>query len=902
MNFGRCQAAIRGGDGARKRLRRNRVTSAILAGSVALVVAGFVQGGGAPLNAQQAAAAPAVDFERDVEPILKAQCWSCHGEKQQMGGLRLDRPDTAMQGGYSGPVIQPGNAAGSRLYQLVSGAKKPVMPFGGKLTDEQVGVLRAWIDQGAKWPAAAAASAPAVAATSPSQMHWAFRPVTRPTPPAVRNRSWVRNPIDAFVLSKLEREGIQPSPEADGATLLRRLSLDLTGLPPTPEEVAAFLADRSPSAYERAVDRLLQSPHYGEKWARHWLDLARYADSDGYRRDELRPHAWRWRHWVVEAFNRDMPYDRFVTEQLAGDLLPHATAEQRVATGFHRNAMANRESGIDNERTRVEQVVDRTNTVGTVFLGLTVGCAQCHNHRYDPISQKEYYQLFAFFDDIEDLDIDAPLPGEMGPYLRDVAAYRAERQRLLEEYRVPELMGPWEKNLIRAADNPGERVDWDNALTELRSSEGQPLYNQGEKILRTPPEQRTEKQQRILVDHFIVNYRRVISPEENKKLRFADLRRELQELEARFPALSQAQTVVSEKQPRKTHILLRGDYRSPGMEVQRGGLAVLNPMPPDPSPTRLTLARWITARENPLTARVAVNRFWQELFGRGLSKTPDNFGSQGEPPSHPELLDWLASEFVDQGWSIKHIIKTIVMSSTYRQSSTAPRSLVERDPDNDLLARQRRVRLPAELVWDSALAVGGLLELKVGGPSVPPPSVETLAAQFGARSTDGSRSAEVASPPERTTPGRYRRGLYIQYRRITPHPMLANFDAPDSYAAACSRDRSNTPLQALNLLNDPVFLEAAQGLAARTLLASPGGGIDQRIEAAFQLALARKPNAQETASLSESFRTQRAILSRAAAQPLAPFASALGADPVDAAAWVGVSSVLLNLDEFITRE
>jgi hypothetical protein len=855
----------------------------------------------APLPAP---AQTSVDFARDIEPILTARCYSCHGPIQSLSGLRLDDADAALTGGYSGAVIVPGDSANSRLIKMIAGLEKVAMPMGGnRLTPEQIGLMRAWIDQGAKRSAAAAEVAPvrttAAAPTAGRSSHWAFQPLTTPRIPSVRNSSWVRNPIDAFVLAKLEGEAIKPSVEADRATLIRRLSLDLIGLPPTPHEVADFIADNRPDAYEREVDRLLRSPHYGEKWGRQWLDLARYADSDGYRRDEFRPHAWRYRQWVIDALNADMPFNQFTLEQIAGDLIPDATVEQKVATGFHRNTLANRESGIDNEQTRNEQVVDRTSAVGTVWLGLTVGCAQCHDHKYDPLKQQEFYQLFAFFNNVEELDIDAPMPGEMGPFSRQVVAYRQKRQELLQQYGVPDLMRAWELNLLDAAANPGKRLDYDNALTELKSSEAQPVYNQGEKILRMDPAKRTEKQQRLLLDHFITNYRRVITPEENRKLRFQDLRKELDAVDAGFPALSQAQTITNEADPRKTHIHLRGDFRSKGIEVQPGTPAFLHAMPPDAKPTRLALARWLISGDNPLTPRVTVNRLWQELLGIGLVRTSENFGTQGEKPSHPELLDWLAVDFLDHGWSWKHVIKRVVMSATYRQSSTAPAALTARDPDNRLLARQARMRLPAELIRDSALAVSGLLYPEVGGKSVRPPLPDVP--------TSNRRRAdqEQGTPGwrESTGPDRYRRGMYIQYQRISPYPMLANFDMPSSYTPLCRREVSISPLQALNLLNDPVFFEAAQALAVRILTEATGRTRADRLDYAFRLVLARTPDADERALLTATFEKQQELIRKTSAGAYAvPAADALGLEPLEASTWVALSSILLNLDEFITRE
>jgi hypothetical protein len=822
-----------------------------------------------------------VEFSRDVEPLFKKHCIGCHGTQQQMSGLRLDRAEDALRGGYSGVVIQPGKSAESRLIRLVAGTEKGmIMPLGKPpLTPGEVSILRAWIDQGAKWPKSAAAD------SSPKSSHWAFEPIRNPKPPAVRTENWVKNPIDSFVLARLERENIAPSPEAGKETLIRRLSLDLIGLPPTPEQVRAFVSNTSPDAYERVVDALLDSPHYGEKWARYWLDLARYADSDGYRQDAYRPPASRYRDWVIESLNRDKPFDQFTMEQIAGDLLPNATTEQKIATGFHRNTLSNREGGTDTEQFRFDQVVDRTNTVGTVWLGLTVGCAQCHDHKYDPISQKDYYRLFAFFNNAEEVNIDAPRPGELGPYLKALPAYRRARSELLAKYRVPELQRPWELKLIEAAANPGNWTDWDHALDELRTGDGQAVYNQGEKMLRTPPDQRSERQKKSLTDHFIDNYHRVITKEEQEKLKFKELRKELNALEASFPALSEAQVIATESEPRQTHVYLRGSYRAPGIAVQPGTLSVLPAMAAVSEPTRLTLAKWLVSRDNPLTARVTVNRVWQELFGRGLVRSSENFGSQGEKPSHPELLDWLASDFMDHGWSFKHVVKTIVMSAAYRQSSA-----VRPQPNAELLAAcQSRKRLPAELIRDSALAASGLLYPAIGGPSIRPPQPE------------GSAKSGKAKWSESTGKERYRRGLYIQFQRMSPYPQLANFDMPAGYRPVCRRDRSNTALQSLDLLNDPVFFEAAQALAVRILTES-APGFRQRLDYAFRLVLARRPEAVESDSLETSFERQKEILRKDSASAASIFPADLGVDRTEAAAWVSLSSVLMNLDEFITRE
>ena len=830
-----------------------------------------------------------VDFSRDVEPLLESRCYLCHGPQQQMKGLRLDRAEDALRGGESGAVIRPGDSARSRLIQLVAGVVPgQVMPPGGKgLAPDEVGLLRAWIDQGARWPGVDADTGPEKPRAESS--HWAFRSLVRPVPPTVKDSSWVRNPLDRFVLAKLEAEGVGPSPEADKTTLIRRLSLDLTGLPPTLAELDAFLEEETDTAYENAVDRLLESPHFGEKWARHWLDLARYSDSDGYRQDDFRAHAWRYRHWVIQALNRDLPFDRFTLEQIAGDLLPDGGIESKVATGFHRNTPSNREGGTNMVQFRFEQVINRINTVGTVWLGLTVGCAQCHDHKYDPLSQKDYYRLFSFFNDAEEVNIDAPLPGEMGPYLREVASYRKQRAELLTEYRVPELQPAWEAKLLEAMAHPGRWQNWDKAVGTVRVGDMHPVYGMGEKILRKDPSERSEKEAKILTEHF-VRYSSQVVPKKvyEEKLKFGELLKKLKELEAGFPALSQAQTIATEADVRPSHIHVRGEFNRTGDPVEPGVPGFLHAEGDESSPPRIRLSKWITSPENPLTARVTVNRLWQELFGRGIVFTTENFGLQGEKPSHPELLDWLASDFRENGWSLKGSIKTIVMSAAYRQSSAVRPELQSRDPDNILLARQTRTRLPAELIRDSALAVSGLLNPAVGGKSVRPP-------QPGGKM---QRRKWVASEGQ----DRYRRGLYIQYQRMFPYPFLANFDMPGGYEAVCRRGRSNSPLQALNLLNDEVFFEAAQALAVRILTEGPEDP-RERLEHAFRLCLARSPAPEELEWLETAMRRQSEILEQE--QELTQLTLPVefpGIAAAEAASWVGASRILLNLDEFITRE
>jgi hypothetical protein len=685
------------------------------------------------------------------------------------------------------------------------------------------------------------------------------------------------------VLARLEKDGLAPSPEASETTLLRRLSFDLTGLPPTPAEVSEFVNDKQPEAYERAVDRLLASPHYGEKWARHWLDLARYADSDGYEKDLVRPYAWRWRNWVINALNADMPFDQFTVEQLAGDLLAKATVEQRVATGFHRNVLTNREAGVDRAEARFEQDVNRTNTIATTWLGLTVGCAQCHNHKYDPISQKDYYRLFAFIRNVEEHELDAPLPGEIGPYLLDRPRYQKEREKLLTEYGIPEMQAAWEEKVRYHMAHAGTDSEWDFAVTEFRGR-----FDYADKLIHKPSDKRTVKEAERVTNYFVISAPKPdLLRDKIKAAGIREVRDKLNELIRSHTPLTEAMTVVESDTPVKPYLAVRGDFRVKGEEVEPGTLSVLPPLKANGTPTRLELARWLVAPENPLTARVAANRMWQEFFGRGIVRTSEDFGTQGEKPSHPELLDWLGTEFRDNGWSMKRMHRLIVTSAAYRQSSKARPELNDRDPENRLIARQARLRLPAELIRDEALAVSGLLNPAIGGESIRPPQPAGIAELGYSNSVKWN---------ETKGPGRFRRGLYILFQRTAPYPMLMTFDEPDSNVACSRRARSNTPLQSLNLLNDPVFFEAAQAFALRAEKDCPAGAGD-RIGCMFQLAIGRQPSDGERERLARYLDEQATIFGKdkQAAGQAAPL------DPKDAP-WVGLARVLLNLDEFITRE
>lgn len=816
----------------------------------------------------------AQDYSRDIEPLFQKRCSACHGAGQQLAGLRLDNADAVRKGSANGPVLVAGKPEESKLILRIASTKKgfAMPPAGQPLTEDEIALIRSWIQNGAKLPQTASAK------------HWSFEPIKRPQIPEVRQQAWIRSPIDAFVLAKLEKENTTPSPEASKRTLIRRLSLDLIGLPPKAAEIEEFVNDTRPDAYERLVERLLASPHYGEKWARHWLDLAHYADSDGYEKDLVRPYAWRYRNWIIDALNSDMPFDRFTIEQLAGDLLPNATTDQRVATAFYRQALTNREAGVDREEARFEQNINRTNTISTTWLGLTAGCAQCHNHKYDPISQKEFYQLFAFVDGLREQDIDAPLPGELGPYMRARPAFDRDRRSILDQHEVLKHQAVWEDRMREAVAKPGVNSEWDFVVTGYKV-----MVDHALQLLATPEAKRSRFDSERLTNYFLRNP----GPDFNRNTRLItclkDARAEMESLYSKFKPLTMAYVVTNNPDAPPTHMAAGGDYKVKGEVVKPGTPAILPPLPGKPN--RLTLARWLVSRENPLTARVTVNRAWQEFFGRGLVRTSEDFGTQGERPTHPELLDWLASEFVERNWSMKSLHRTIVNSSTYRQSSKVRKELMDRDPDNSLLARQSRLRLQAELLRDTALSVSGLLDDRVGGPSIRPP-LPAGVAELG--------YANNVKWAESTGPDRYRRGLYVHFQRTTPHPQLINFDAPNSNVTCSRRSRSNTPLQALNLLNDPVFFEAAQAFATRIATEAPPSA---RIEWAFEQALGRKPSTTERERLAKYVDQQSTVLKDKPRQitALLPFIPER-TSALDAAVWAGVSRVLFNLDEFITRE
>jgi hypothetical protein len=1079
-----------------KRMRR-RTQLAIIAFAGALFCSKLLLGAAA----DDSKAKP-IDFNREIRPILSDNCFKCHGpdEKQRMAKLRLD----TKEGAFAKPgVIVPGEPAKSKLVMRIA-SKDPnvVMPppeSGHKLTANQIELLTRWIAEGAQW-----------------NEHWAYVGPKRPAVPQVGNSGWVRNPIDSFILARLEKEGLKPSPEADKLTLLRRVYLDLTGLPPAPSEMDAFLADKSPDAYEKVVEKLLASPRYGERMAMQWLDLARYADTHGYHIDSHRD-MWPWRDWVIDAFNRNKPYDRFTIEQLAGDLLPDATMEQKIASGFNRNHMINYEGGAIPEEYLNEYVVDRVETTATAWMGMTMGCARCHTHKYDPISHKEFYQFYAFFNNVSEKGLDGqrgnaqpflPMPtGEEKAKREELDKAIKERVDALADRKVGGLEEVWGKiyegkTAVAPRDGLAALYELDGSLSDSsgnyrhgKTIAGDPTFGAGQVgravsldgqtqlsfgaadafageltfavwmrpnigkipnlVFQKIEDEQTrrgcellfEKTQlfdiqrwaapltvrltanwpdsavRIRTRELFYNsewkhlaivydgsgrasglkvylngrpaevetiqdnlkgeikngaelqigskatgraysgglddlrlYRRMLKSEEiedlairypiftilsgvsgkrtkeesdrlreyyltyiapdplkKKHVELKALRKEKEKLEKDILTVM----VMGERSvPRETYILTRGDYRNKAEKVTPDVPAVLPPLRSHNGangtngangaeekalPNRLDLARWLVGPNHPLTARVAVNRYWQIYFGYGIVKTAEDFGSQGEPPVHPELLDWLATEFIRTGWDIKAMQRLIVTSATYRQSSRATPLLLEKDPDNRLLARGPRFRLQAEMVRDNALAISGLLNGKIGGPSVfpyqPPGLWEELA--FG----DGFSAQEYTQSHGGDL---YRRTMYTFWKRTAPPASLATFDAPDREKCVARRALTNTPLQALVLMNDPTYVEAARALAQRALREG-GKDANSRIVYAFRLATSRKPTKPELGVLRSLLDGQVSHYrgEKEAADEFVRVGESKSDEKIDdreLAAWTIVMSAILNLDEAITKE
>ena len=1018
-----------------------------------------------------------IDFNRDIRPILSDNCYTCHGpdEQQRVNDLRLDRREVAFSDRKGHPAIVPGDVAASLLHQRVSSSdpekRMPPKDSGRELTDSQIQLLTEWIRQGAEWTE-----------------HWAFIAPKRHDLTETQLKNWSRNPIDHFVLARLEQEGLKPSEEASRNTLIRRVTLDLTGLPPTSEEVNSFLSDSSPGAYEAVVDRLLASPQYGEHMAVRWLDAARYADTSGYQNDGPRS-MWRWRDWVINAFNSNQPFDQFTIEQLAGDLLENPTLDQRIATGFNRNHRGNAEGGIIPEEYQVEYVVDRVDTTSTVWLGLTMGCARCHDHKYDPIRQKDFYQVFAYFNNIPESGraikegnspplVKAPLPEEQAKLIQldsDIGAAEsrlknlqgelAETQRVWEAGFAPAQPVDWSvsdglvnhfgfdgglkdsaRNTDAALDvsqakyapgglgqaleldgasvlNAGDTASfgyfdkfsiavWVNATHDngtlisrmtpveegagyyvhlregrlqvnlikrwlddairvesheslprdrwyhlavtydgSRLADGIRVYVDGQaipmdvkldrlnqtfalpteplrigggqtpfigtlddvriyardlaslevqllavpqsvsEILSLAPESRDGAQKHKLTRYFLDHDAPPLIRDADRHL--TELRQQRRTFDENLPTVMVMQEM---EQPRETHVLIRGQYDRPGDKVEPGVPAAFPALPANVPNNRLGLARWIVSPDHPLTARVAVNRFWQLYFGEGLVSTSEDFGAQGESPSHPKLLDWLATEFVRLGWDMKALQKVIVTSATYRQSSHISPELLLRDPDNRLLARGPRRRLPAETIRDQALFVSGLLTNRVGGPSVKPYQPDGL-------------WQEIATDTEYTQShgeDLYRRSLYTYWKRTVAPPSMVTFDATGREACIVQRARTNTPLQALALMNDITFVEAARVFAQRSMT-NADGSIDDRLAHAFVTATARMPRPEELAVLVGRFHRSLDVFRNnpSAAHDLVHVGEFTVNEKLDAcelAAFTTVTSLILNLDEVVNKE
>ena len=766
-----------------------------------------------------------VSYNKDVRPILNDKCLACHGGVRQAGGFSLLFAEEALRPNESGkPAFIAGDPDQSELIRRVRHSDpEERMPLDHPpLEAHEIEILEAWIAQGAKW-----------------ETHWAYKAPEAADLPRTRNRQWANNGIDRFVLSELEAAGLQPAAQASCTTLMRRVSLDLTGLPPTPEAVDAFCSDLSGNAYENVVDQLLASPRFGERWAAMWLDLARYADSKGYEKDGPRT-IWKYRDWVIDAFNRDLPFDQFTVEQLAGDLLPYPTEDQLIATAFHRNTMNNDEGGTDNEEFRMAAVIDRTNTTWEVWMGTTMACVQCHSHPYDPFTQQEYYEFLAFFNNTADEDT----PDE-SPTLKTYAdSNRADIESLVAWLATQQQMD--------LAHYPlGVRVD---SLLAADFADAPALQARRDSLAAIPPESKTPI------------YQEVASADQ-----------------------------------RATHLLNRGNFLDPLDEVQPGTPAVMPAFPATAPKDRLGLAQWIVDGENPLTSRVIVNRFWEQLFGTGLIETTEDFGTQGLEASHPELLDWLAIQFVQtHDWRVKALLKEMVMSATYRQAFDGAPQKLETDPNNRLFSRGARIRLSAEQIRDQALAVSGLLSEKMHGPSVYP------------YQPAGIWNAPYSSMEWEVSEGedRYRRGLYTYWRRSAPYPSMVAFDSPSREFCVSRRISTNTPLQALVTLNDPVFVEAAQALALR-VLDEQHEGLDAQLIRAFKLALVRDPVPAELTALRELFKEAYfeaedraqgdvAVGVEAPAETGDQASATLDADP-EVAAFTVVTNAILNLDEFIMK-
>jgi hypothetical protein len=828
-------------------------------------------------------------FNQDIRPILSDKCFACHGidAAHRKGELRLDTQEGAFGKAESGAVaIKPGDPKGSELWVRINATDDDeIMPppkSHKTISPAEKERIHEWIEQGAKY-----------------QKHWSFETPVKVALPATTGR----NAVDAFIFDRLKREGLAPLPEADKTTLIRRVSFALKGLPPSVAEVDAFLADASPDAYEKLVDRLLASPQFGEEMARHWLDVARYGDTHGMHLDNERS-MWLFRDWVVGAFNKNMPFSQFTIEQLAGDLLPNPTDDQLIATGFNRNNVTTGEGGALDAEFIFRYAVDRTSTTAQTWMGMTAGCAVCHDHKFDPLSQKEFYQLYAFFHSSADPAMDgnallvSPTMKVIAPEQKKTLAEK-EAQRTAAAKRLEDAM----KSLDYVDPATlGDVVEPDSSLSQwISKHEGKDtkdLPADVNKILKRKPDaKRSAEQEKVILDHFLANVnpktKAVIGP---LKADVAKLEKEVAEFDKALPASFIMRDL---DKPRDSFVMMRGAYDKPGDKVGRDVPAAFPPLPNKEKPTRLDLAKWLVADNHPLTARVTVNRFWQQFFGVGLVKTSGDFGSQGQPPSHPELLDWLAVDFRENGWNMKKIVRLLVTSATFRQSSDAPAALWKRDPENRLVARGPRLRLDAEVVRDNALAVSGLLDLTMGGRGVrpyQPPNIWEPVAYI--RSNTANYKADTGN-------ALYRRSLYTFLKRTAPPPFMANFDAPSREQSCAMRERSNTPLQALQLMNDVQHIEAARVFAGK-IITQGGATPAERIAFAYRTALARKPSPEEIEIVSAAYKQHLAAYEQTPAEA-AKFirqgesAPQAGIPEPEFAAWTLIANLVLNLDETINR-
>jgi hypothetical protein len=836
-----------------------------------------------------------VDYNRDIRPILSNVCYKCHGPDAQHreAGLRLDVKAAAFAQLESGArAIVPGDLKESQLvYRITAHDADERMPppsSGRTLTAKQIALLTAWVAQGAVW-----------------KPHWAFVAPQRPAEPKVQHVAWARSPIDRWILARLEAEGLPPSPPADPLTMIRRVTLDLTGLPPTLGEIDAFSADPSEHAYENLVDRLLASPRYGEQMARYWLDAARYGDTHGLHLDNERA-MWPYRDWLIAAFNRNEPFNQFTIEQLAGDLLRAPTLDQRIATGFNRCNVTTSEGGAIAEEFQVRYSIDRTNAMATVWMGMTVGCAVCHDHKFDPLQQKEYYRLYAYFNSMAD----PPMDGNAlrTPPVVRIPSPEQTRQQEAYEKQLAQLRKQVQQELAKIqytepAAAPGAAPAKREAESLLawaqshRKTKKNALPAPVQQALAIEATKRTAPQQKTIRDYYLANVygktRGLLAPLEKQ---IAELTKKLADLDQAIPA-----SLVTEelKTPRPAFVLRRGEYDKPLEKVERGVPALFPPLPKDAPNNRLGLARWLVDPTHPLTARVIVNRFWQQYFGTGIVKTAEDFGSQGEWPSHPELLDWLATEFIASGWDVKHMQRLIVTSAAYRQSSRITPELYRRDPENRLLAHGPCFRMDAEMVRDNALAISGLLSGTIGGPSGKTYQPSGLWEAVGYTASNTARFVQDHGD------ALYRRSMYVFWKRTSPPPTLTLLDAPSRETCTVRRSRTNTPVAALALLNDPQFFEAARRLAQRMMLEG-GSTPETRIAFAFRLATARPPRASELAVLRGQFQAQLADFRRDRDSALkvlsvgeSPRDESL--DAAELAAWTMVANVILNLDETLTK-